>query len=259
MRNHSRFLKINYGLSTLFIVCVIGFLAFPRQSAAQMFSVGSDEPRYNRPQYELYLGLEPMTVDYRGGALQNSIQEGVFAFSGPVIRLGYNSGGLDLYLGSGGDITGIEEAAYFDFGGNIDFNFIRIVRSELISVTLPVQLSFRYVNITNNRAFRTLTLNRFRMGNISAGLGPSVRARPAKNFRIQADVFPNYGFAFSDGGFFGGSLGAITAQGRLFFDNLFGNAGLSLGYHYDFRNYNVDDNAYDYKITGHSIEIGITF
>jgi len=259
MRNHSHFLKINYGLSILFIVFVIGLLALPLQSMAQMFSVGSNEPRYNRPQSELYLGFEPMKVDYQGGALQNPNQERVFEFNGPIIRLGYNSSGLDLFLGTGGDITGIDEASYFDFGGNVDFNFIRFVQNKKISITLPVQLSFRYVNITNNRAFQTLRLNRFRLGNISLGLGPSLRARPAKNVRIQANLIPNYGVAFSDGGFFGGSLGAITAQGRLFFDNLFGDAGLSLGYHYDFRNYNIDDNAYDYRITGHSIEVGITF
>lgn len=226
------------------------------QAQAQMFSVGNQGPRFNVPQSEFYGGLEPMDVTYEGRV--QSLEAGAFEFTGSVIRLGYESTAIDVFMGTGGKITGIDDASYFDTGGNIDFG-VSLYRSRVFSVVLPLRIASRYTNITSNRAFQFNTFNRFRFGSLTAGAGFRMRVRPLENFRFKAGVVPSYGFAFASGGFFGGSMGSVAGQGRLYFDRLFGDVGLSIGYTYDLRNYNIDEDIYDYRINGNSLEVGITF
>ncbi len=159
-------------------------------------------------------------------------------------------------MGTGGKVTGIDEAAYFDIGGNIDFG-IRLYKSEKLLVQLPFQIASRYTNITSDQIIPTLS--RFQFGSLTVGAGANVLARPFKGIRIEAGAIPNYGFAFASGGFFGGSLGAVAAEGRLYLDRLFDDVGLSLGYKYHLRNYDIDEDAYDYKLSGHSVNVGVTF
>lgn len=229
-----------------------------RPVQAQMFSVGGDHgPRFNTPQNEFYVGIQPMNVDYKGGTTPQS-GAGEFEFDGPVIRLGYNSSSFDFFMGTGGKITAIDEASYFDVGGNIDFG-INIVRNQKLSLQLLFRIASRFTNITDDRALGINTIGRFRFGSLTAGAGARIISRPVTNVRIVVGAIPSYGFSFASGGFFGGSLGSISTMGRLYFDRLFDSIGLSLGYDYNLRNYDIDDDLYDYKMTGHSIEIGITF
>lgn len=243
--------KLTGLLFGIFFVCAN---AVPVQ--AQMFSVGDQGPRFNVPQSEVYLGLEPMDVAYQGD--MQAAEAEAFEFEGPVIRLGYESPALDIFMGTGGTITGIDSASYFDTGGNIDFG-LSLYRSRHLSLELPFRIASRYTNITNSQTFRFAGASRFRFGSLSAGAGVRVRVRPLENFRFKAGVVPSYGFAFASGGFFGGSLGAVSGNGRLYFDHLFGDAGLAIGYRYNLRNYDIDEDIYDYRINGHSLEVGITF
>lgn len=237
-------------LSGLLIICTSA-----GQLQAQMFSVGDEGPRFNVPQTEFYLGLEPMDVTYKGSDQQGA---GVFEFEGSVIRLGYEGPGVNFFMGTGGKITGIDEVSYFDAGGNIDFG-LNIYRSKKLSFQVPIRIASRYTNITNSQAFQLITLNRFRFGSLTAGAGVRMEVRPTENFRLKTGVVPHYGFAFASDGFFGGSLGGVAGNGRLYFDSLFGDVGLVIGYKYDLRNYDIDETLYDYKINGHSLEVGITF
>lgn len=227
------------------------------QLHAQMFSVGERGPRFDTPQTEVYMGVEPMDVTYHGGEVEDG-GAGVFEFKGSVIRLGYAGPGIDLFMGVGGSVTGIDEASYFDAGGNIEFG-LTIYRNEYITLQLPLRVTSRYTNLTNEQALQFPRLNRFRFGSLIAGAGAQVMARPARNFRFKAGAVPSYGFAFASDGFFGGSLGSMAANGRLYFDRLFGDVGLSVGYTYDLRNYDIDEDRYDYRLNGHSFEVGITF
>lgn len=256
--HHSGLYKDNIMNKAVGIIIVLLLVCLPTdQLHAQMFSVGDRGPRFNIPQAEFYLGLKPMDVTFHGGDPQEE-NTGAFAFEGSVIPLGYAGPGVDFFMGVGGNVTGIDEASYFDAGGNIDFDFT-IFRNELITLQLPFRVASRYTNITNERALQTPTLNRFRFGSLTAGAGAQILARPARNFRLKAGAVPSYGIAFASDGFFGGSIGVIAANGRLYFDRLFGDVGLLLGYNYDLRNYDIDEDRYDYRINGHSLEVGITF
>lgn len=254
---HSPFIKFFSSLAKAILsgLFILGF-CIPRVQA-QMFSVGSQGPRFNTPQTELYLGLEPLDVNYEGGSLGPSQQGGAFEFNGSILRVGYNSPGVSLFLGTGGEVTGIDNVSYFDIGGNIDLG-INLHRSKEMVIQIPVRIASRYTTMSNDQVIAT-RFNRFKFGSLTGGAGLRFIARPAKDIRLEALGIPSYGASFATGGFFGGSVGSVNVEARMYFDRLFGDVGLSFGYKYDFRNYNVDENVYDYKMMGHNLELGITF
>ncbi|PAU95364.1 hypothetical protein CK503_03990 [Aliifodinibius salipaludis] len=226
---------------------------------AQMFSVGESGSRYSAPFSEVYIGLESMEATYKGAQSVNSqVRPGAFEYSGPVIKMGYNTTDLDLFLATGGKITGVDEGAYFHTGGNLDFG-INLYRSQKLLLQIPLRLSSRYTNITNNQTINFQSVNRFQYGMISGGVGVRGELRPTKKIRARFGTIPGYGFSFATGGFLGGSIGVVDAFGKLYIDRLYNNLGLSVGYKYDFRSYDVEDEVYDYDLSGHSIEIGVTF
>jgi hypothetical protein len=228
------------------------------QLHAQMFSVGDADSRYDTPLSEIYIGLESMEATYKGEENVGRRRAGAFEYSGPVIKLGYNTTDLDLYLSTGGKITGVDETSYFHTGGNFDFR-INLYRNQLLLLQIPFRLSSRYTNITNNQVSNIQSVSRFQYGMISGGLGVRGELRPTKKIRAKFGAIPGYGFSFATGGFFGGSIGVVDIFGKLYFDRLYNDLGLSIGYKYDFRSYDVEDDIYDYDLSGHSIEIGVTF
>lgn len=241
--------------SMVFAVIIFIFL-LPQPGTAQMFSMGDDSPQYVKPQNEAYAGLELMSVSYRG-ANPAQADRGIFAFNGSIARLGYQSPTVDFSVGKGGPITGINDVSYFDIVGKLSFG-IPLYRSKAFELQLPFQLSSRYT-VMSSKDFVQSRFNRFNFGSLIGGIGTKLIMRPAEDIRIHVLAVPSYGFAFASGGLFSGGLGSIAGKSRLYFDRLFGNLGLSVGYYYDFRNYDIDDEVYDYRMNGHIIVLGITF
>lgn len=230
----------------LFMVWLI-----PYASHAQMFSVGEERPNLDIPLSEFYMGLEPAEVTYEGEATGS--RAGVFAFEGSLLRFGYRNQMLDLSLRTGGQVTGLDEVGFFDFGGHVDVG-IPLYMSRPLSLQIPIRIDSRFTNITNSQS-----LERFRFGSLTVGAGAKVMARHAPTFRFEAGVVPSYGFSFASGGIFGGSMGGLAANSRLYLDRLFNEFGFSVGYTYDIRNFDVDEDIYDYRVNTHSIQLGITF
>ena len=256
MVNHSINLKLFFKNISFLLAAVLLTLAVPHLSKAQMFSVGGEGPRFDTPNTGLYLGVEPIDVNYEGSTPLSS-GGGLFDFTGTLIRLGYDSRTLDLSLGTGGEVTGIDDVSYFDIEGRIKTG-IRIHRSKTVSLQFPIHIASRYLNMANSQAFQ-LNFNRFRFGSLTVGGGLNLLLRPKDNIRIEGAAVPSYGFAFATGGSYNGSLGSVKTRARLYLDRLFGEIGLSFGYSYDLRNYNIERNIYDYRISGHVIEAGVTF
>lgn len=222
----------------------------------QMFSVGEPEARNVGPFSEVYLGLENMQAAYKGDPDVNG--EKLFEYDGPVFKAGYQTTGLNLFLSAGGEITGVDDRSYFHTGGSFDFG-ISLYRSEKIRLQIPLRISSRYTNITNNQRLLSTNLNRFQFGMLSGGIGLNGILNPTEKVRIKLGAVPGYGFSFATGGLLGGSVGVIDAFGKLYFDRLINDYGIAIGYNYDFRGYDVEGNVYDYDLSGHSIEIGVTF
>lgn len=259
LKNSLIFEKIYKILAPFLVILFILMTGSTKQLKAQMFSVGESDPQNRAPLSEVYIGLESMDATYKGAQNVNSqVRPGAFEYSGPVIKLGYHNADLDLFLSTGGKVTGVDEASYFHTGGNLDFG-INLYRSQKVVLQIPLRLSSRYTNITNNQTVNFQSVNRFQYGMISGGLGVRGELRPTKKIRAKFGAIPGYGFSFATGGFLGGSIGVADAFGKLYFDRLYNNLGLSIGYKYDFRSYDVEDEVYDYDLSGHSIELGVTF
>lgn len=244
-------------IRSFLIICLTAGIISVMQTdaAAQMFSMDNDRSSLSRITSEVYLGIEPTTVTYQG---DESVElPGQFNYDAPIIRVGYSGRTLNFFMGAGGEITGSDNVGYFDAGGNLNYGFPLYVTEEVL-IQLPIQIASRYVNITNSQ--NVATLDRFRFGSLTAGTGIKAMVRPTQKIRLKAGALPSYGFAFASGGLFGGSLGSVALNGRLYLDRLFNNKmGLSFGYKYELRNYNVEEERYDYRIKGHSLQLGISF
>lgn len=236
-------------------VCFFGILAFnlfiPQQLKAQMFSVGDDPVMRNVPRTAFYLGLEPAGFSYRGPA-----GGGEYEFDGPLLRLRLESPGLNLFLATGGRLTGLDDITYFDAGIKVNYG-LNIVRSEKLLVNLPVQLTTNLTSAVNRNVVGLNT--QFQQGALVAGAGAALHWRPAPRVRFEANFIPSYGFSFATGNTFGGSLGVVEGQARMYLDRLFGEMGLSFGYDYSFKRYNIEEDAFDYDLSSHGILVGITF
>lgn len=235
-------------------VILLLYLLVPVRVQAQMFSVGEDGRQFNMPQSAMYLGLEPVSVDYYGN--DTSAEAGGFEFEGSLIRLRYETPGLNLFLATGGSVTGIENQSYFDVGGKIDYGLSLYV-SESMIIQIPFELKSIYTTMTNSQFVGTTS--GFRFGSLLGGLGARVMVRVQDDIRFEVSGIPSYGVTFASGGFFGGSLGILSGSGRFYLDRLFGDVGLSFGYDYNYKNYNVDEPLYNYRISAHSIQVGLTF
>ena len=250
---HSHFSKNVFFLFLLFGVMIL----CTTEVKAQMFSVGGDESaRLDIPRTAIYLGLEPADFEYTGGSLATTENEGRFAFSGSLLRLRLETPGLEFFLASGGSLTGIDEASYFDAGVQAGYSFT-ILRQERFTIRLPFQVVSSLTSVSTDEGVPNAT--QFRQGALAVGVGGFIGVRPSGNFRMQAAFIPHYGFSFATGGTFGGSLGKLEGKFRLFFDRLFGETGLSLGYNYKYNRFDVDENEFDYDLKSHSILVGITF
>lgn len=251
---NSLFSEKRYKILTPFLLILFALITGNiTKVQAQMFSVGETGPNYDRPTSELFIGVGSMDANFKG-----SSGSGAFEYNGPVLSVGYNSVGVNLYLSTGGKITGVEEGSYFHTGGNFDFG-LNLYRSSKINIKIPIRIATGYTNITSDRLWMNSTASRFQFGMIALGGGINGVWRPAKNIRIEVGAVPSYGFSFATGGTLGGSIGTVNAHGKLYFDRLFNDKGLSIGYKYDLRSYDIEDDIYDYDLKGHSVEIGITF
>jgi len=241
---------------SLYLLTFLMVLFLAAEVQAQMFSVGSTPGRVDIPRTAIYLGIEPADFDFTGGSLPNAINEGKFSFSGSLIRLEARLQGLEVFLASGGALTGIDDVTYFDAGIRAGYG-LPIVRSENLLVQVPFQVMSGITNVTSDRG--STGGAQFRQGALTVGAGAFIGVRPSSRFRMQAEFLPSYGFSFATGGTFGGSLAKLDGKFRLFFDRLFGNTGMSLGYNYKFNRFDIDENEFDYDLQAHTILVGITF
>lgn len=256
LMEHSPNPKISFSKQTAFLTLLFALLLLSTKVQAQMFSVGSAPGRVDIPQTAIWLGVEPIDFDYTGGGLQTPINEGRFAFSGSVLRLQARFQGLEAFLASGGSLTGIDDISYFDAGIKAGFG-LPLVRSRELTIRIPLQIISSITSVSSDRGVVNAT--QFKQGALVIGAGGFIGVRPSSRVRIEGGFVPHYGFSFATGGTFGGSLGKLEGTFRLFFDRLFGNTGLSLGYNYRFDRFDIDEDEFDYDLKAHTILVGITF
>lgn len=230
----------------------------PLLGRAQMFSHdNSSGTRAGIPGFAVYGGLEWMDFNYQGSDAGTS-QSGVYAFNGAIMRLAVEGPGIDFFLGSGGDFTGLSDVSYFDAGIRAGYG-LPITRTGGVFVLLPVQLSSTYTTVTNDQIVIS-EAPEFQQATLGIGAGAEVHVRVGPQTRFKLNVMPGYSYSFSfreqDAD---GTLFNVHGGVRLYFDYIFGSAGLSIGYDYSLRDYDIEGQLLDYKGNGHRFLIGITF
>jgi len=224
---------------------------------AQMFSVQEDETVRSRsiPLNNLYIGIEPADFAYKGGDAVGP-SAGLFEFDGPLIRLKYETIGLEAFIGAGGRLTGIDDIAFFDVGIRARRG-LGLIRNENLRVQLPLQIKSSLTSVSSDQIISTGS--QFRQGTLTVGGGGEIDARFSDNVRFSAGVVPNYGFSFATGGTFGGQIFEVETVTRLYFDRVFGKFGISLGWDYTYKRFDVEENEFDYNFTSQGFLVGISF
>lgn len=247
-----------YNKAYIFTLFLLAFVyALPNQSRAQMFSVEEDEPAQNRslmPSTGVYIGLEPVEFTYQGD--ETGPGDGIYEFNGPLLRMRFETFGFEAYIGVGGRLTGIDDVGYFDAGAKA-VRGIRLVRQPGFQFQIPLQIKSSINTASNNESLAGDT--QFRQGTLEFGGGAQLRVRLSDKIHFTAGAIPNYGFSFATGGIFGGQIYELETKSRFYFDRVFGDVGISAGWDYGFKRFDVEENEFDYNFRSYSFLVGITF
>ncbi|MDR8393787.1 hypothetical protein NC796_21720 [Aliifodinibius sp. S!AR15-10] len=227
------------------------------QLQAQMFSVEEEERMENRalmPSTGVYIGLEPVEFTYQGDF--SGLDSGIYQFDGPLMRLRFETFGFEAFIGVGGRLTGIDNIGYFDAGAKA-VRGIRVVSTPRFQFQIPLQIKSSITTVSNNESIGGDT--QFRQGTLEFGGGGQMSARLGERVRFTVATIPNYGFSFASGGIFGGQIYELETKSRIYIDRVFGDMGMSVGWDYGFKRFDVEEEEFDYNLRSHSFIIGITF
>lgn len=219
---------------------------------AQMFSIDTTEQNQQQPallRTTAGTGISFASFTFQGDESYDPELE----FNGNLIHLFFTTPGLEAFSSFGGGLTGLDNISYFNIGARI-YNLFAIKRSESLFLGLPIQLSTDLTQVTSSTASTD-----FRQSTLTAGTGLSGIVRLSDRISFNLKATPNYGFSFSQGSLFGGSVFKMDGRALLTADRILGRHALSIGYHFDFKSYNIDTDRDDYNFTAHTLLLGITF
>ncbi len=240
-----------YLCTSLLIIPI--FLAGSSAASAQMFSIGDPEPAQTRT-FGTYsvLGIswELASFEHTGGVASPSE---LLDFEDSILRVRFETPGLDLSLGIGGGLTGMSNTSYINLNGRLFNQFVLIGRDKF-RLALPIQITTDLKSVRRDESSFEFQLSSFTFG---SGLSSSLRLGNRIDFNLRGT--PNYGFSFPQGNIFGGSLFRVDGNAYLFIRELFGRHALAIGYNFDYRRYDIDVDLNDYNFTSHSITIGYAF
>jgi hypothetical protein len=236
------------------VLTVLFFIFLPPNILyGQMFSIDDPEPQRQRvlgTTTVLGIGWEFAEFSYQG---EGATAAERLDFNDSVIRMRLDSPGLDINLAFGGGWTGMDSNSYVNITGRLYNNF-PVKRDPSMLIAIPIQLTTDLKQVRQND-----TDAEFQQSSLVFGSGLSTAFRLGERFSLSLKATPNYGFSFSQGSLFGGSLFRFDGGSSLLIHNVFGDYALSLGYQYDYRSYRIEGDLNDYNFSSHSITIGIGF
>ena len=239
---------------TLFFLLAISILLLPDMAKAQMFSIGDNpiQEREGAPGIYTIAGIswEPASFTYQGS---ESLPNETVDFDNAILRFHLDTPALALSVGLGGGLTGMDETSFTNVTARIQNPFY-IYRIERMNIFLPVQITTDLTRVRGADTSFEFQQSSFIFG---SGIGTAIRLSERLDFTLRAT--PNYGFSFSQGNLFGGSLFRFDGKSYLVIRNVIGRRSIALGYQYDFRRYDVEEELNDYDFNSHSFTIGIAF
>lgn len=238
----------------LFLAMLL-LLLFSDSLTAQMFSV-DEQSSYDQEYYQSSLGagLELGSFRYRGDPAEAGSER--YDFDMSILRIHFESSGINMYFGIGGRLTGSDNQNYLNLGALLynDFRIAGEREPQPFQLFLPLQL-----NTDLMRTSRAQSSRQFQQTSFQAGAGLGVRGRLHERLRMTGRLVPNFGFTSSQGAFFGGSLFSLEGKVRFRLLNVTGNHSLVAGYDFRHRRYNIDPDLFDYDLNSHTITLGFTF
>lgn len=236
-------------------VALLFVLLIPASSFAQMFSIGESSPSDRQllgTSSVLSAGWEIGSFDFRGDPSMNVDN---LDFNEGILRFRLESPGIDISLGFGGALTGMNNNTYTNVTGRLHNNLnLYSDEDRNFIFQLPIQITTDLKRVQSSS-----TDSEFQQSSFVFGSGVNTAVRLSDRFDFTLKATPNYGFSFSQGNLFGGSLFRFDGRSQLFIRNIIGRNGLAITYHFDFRRYDIDGNRNDYDFTSHSISIGYLF
>lgn len=219
-----------------------------------MFSVGEAEDRAptTLKNYTIFgVALESADFTFTGEGLEDINRAD---FNDNIVRFRLNSPGLNITLGIGGRFTGMDNTSYFNAGATLYNDAPIIVNRPRIRIGVPFQISTDMKQVQSNSGDRE-----FQQSSFIFGTGAFAQIKMGTRIDFSVKATPNYGFSFSQGSLFGGSLFRMMGSTRFDIAEVFGQNALSIGYDFDYRVYDIEGNLDDYDYTSHSITLGIGF
>ena len=229
---------------------MVGFLKTSSVSA-QMFSVDEPPLQLGPPSAFFRVGFAPASFAYSGPSFVDEQPEEL-EFENGLLYLALESAGLSASLAVGNGLLGMDDQSFF----NLDLSFLNrfmIVRRPNTFIGIPVQLKTALTSASTSQRDENFYQTSF-------GIGGGAYA----NFRIAERIFfsnqfiPGYGFSNSNGGFVAGRTFYMTGQSRINILGVIGRRALSIGYDFDFRSFDIDEDLFDYDLTMHVLTIGIS-
>ena len=231
------------------ILLVLSLALVPLAGYSQMFSVYNQPERISTNKTSFRIGTSLTDFTFQGSDPEDVAVE-LLEVSSPILVVGVESSGLQVNALVGNRFTGIKDGSFFDL--NLRFtNSVRIVRNQKFVFGIPIQLATGIT--TSNSDFEQ---ERFSQTIFSAGTGASLEYNFKRKINLTASGIAGYGFSNSNGGFFGGSLFYSNAKARLNFLNIFGDKGISLGYDYSFKSFDIEAERFDFDLSAHLLTIG---
>lgn len=245
--------KIATKTLALFIFSSVITMFLSERASAQMFSVGDPEPTRTQmlgTYTSLTAGWELGSFEYRGDVVDDFDR---LDFDDSIFRLALETPGLDISLAFGGALTGMSNNAYVNAEGRI-YSSVFLFRRENLIVSVPLQITTDLKRVQQNQSDSEFQQSSFAFG---SGLATMIRLGSAADLELKGT--PNYGFSFSQGNLFGGSLFRADGRAQLYLRNLIGSRTFILGYNFNFRSYDIDGDRDDYRYTGHRFFLGVAF
>lgn len=231
---------------------LLALFVFPAVSHAQMFSINDDVNQRSNP-FAPYIrfGFEPVDFSFTGNPSALPTNQSL-AFTGTAAHLAFESGGLNLGVSLGNDITGLSDRNYFDL--SIKFvNPFYFIRTPNFGLGVPIQLGTKITNVRSDQIS-----DEFSQTNLHAGAGGVAQLYFPDKLGVTAQFIPSFGFSTASGGLIGGNVFSMRGKARVNFYNLIFGRNISLGYDYVFDSYDIDGDEYDYDFSGHILTLGIS-
>ncbi len=249
---------MNKNLKNISIIIVLGWLiclfAGPGAAFAQMFSVKSLPHRETPPSTVAYFALVPSRFHYKPSGAGTNTAPGILNFNAPLYRLGIGFSGLEVTGTAGWNLGEDNSLNYYDLDFAFDMPY-PVLRTRSFTLSLPLAFGIELTRVENTRS----DINNFRENTLEAGTGLQAAFRFPRQIRLMLEGTAHYGFSTRAFGQSSGSAWIIENKNRLYFDHVFGQVGIVLGFDYRFTRFNGSGVQFDYGLRNLAFVIGADF